>query len=163
MWSKFIIFSIVFILNFETSNWGSGKLEFELKTKQNQRKTLFLFLVASGTGKMIAKIFRSKNMVFSYFYFFFGTSKWGSEMHRPKSSKKVFQKSQNVGLASIFRYQNRMQKKVPWQKFWVRKMEIVETFGKIRRQKLAVTWLGWLGWLAGWLAGWLDEIFSFNC
>ena len=43
---------INFISDFGVSNWGSESDDQKVKQKQNHSKSLFLFLVASGTGKI---------------------------------------------------------------------------------------------------------------
>ena len=43
---------INFISDFGVSNWGSESDDQKPKLKQNHSKSLFLFLVASGTGKI---------------------------------------------------------------------------------------------------------------
>ena len=64
---------------------------------QNRRKTIakayFFFWSLRGRGKLIRDDFFSKARAFPYFIFFFGTSKWGSDMRRARFSEKEFRKS----------------------------------------------------------------------
>ena len=70
------------------SSWGSENFE-KLKKRPKWTQILILFFGASGTGKIVRDDFWSKTNAFSYFIFFFGTSKWGSDMRRAEISEKI--------------------------------------------------------------------------
>ena len=74
--------------DFGISNWGSENFENWTK-RPKSTQILILFFVASGTGKIVRDDFWSKTNAFSYFiFFFFGTSRWGSDMRRAEISEK---------------------------------------------------------------------------
>ena len=66
------------------SNWGSENFE-NLTKLPKWTQILILFFGASGTGKIVSEVKLTHFLIL----FFFGTSRWGSDMRRAEISEKI--------------------------------------------------------------------------